>query len=84
MIGRPAKRGDVIAAMNKLVREGVITSFRTDLFDKDDRGAEPTVTVMVDNPSNPDPVLRRVREALVPLGLDLKVQLSTWQTKGRD
>jgi hypothetical protein len=35
MTKRKPTRGDVIATLNKLVRDGVIASFRTDLFDKD-------------------------------------------------
>jgi hypothetical protein len=34
-MARQTTRGDVIATLNGLVRDGVIASFRTDLFDKD-------------------------------------------------
>ena len=78
---RPTSRSDVIALLNGLVREGVIASFRTDLFDKEETGAEPTVTVTVQNPKDPEPVLQRVREALEPLGFDLTVRGSTWQSR---
>jgi hypothetical protein len=81
MAGRVTNRSDVIARLNGLVRQEVIVSFRTDLFDKDETGSEPTVTVTVQNPKDPEPVLQRVREALEPLGFDLTVRGSTWQSR---
>ena len=80
MARRPITRADVIVTMNALQREGVIVSFRTDLFDAQETGAEPTVTVTVHDRKNPDPTLQRVREALAPLGFDLTVRGSTWQS----
>ena len=81
MTKRSTSRSDVIALLNGLVREGVIVSFRTDLFDKEGAGSEPTVTVTVPDPNDPEPVLQRVREALAPLGIDLTVRGSTWQSR---
>ena len=81
MSGRPTKRGDIIAVLNRLVREGVIASFETDLFDKLHRGTAPTVSVMVPDPKNPEPTLQHVRKALDPLGVDVTVLLSVWQVE---
>ncbi|HEX2555097.1 MAG TPA: hypothetical protein VHL98_15470 [Microvirga sp.] len=83
MAGRPTKRGDIIAVLNGLVREGAIASFETDLFDKFNEGAAPCVSVTVREPEDPEPALQRVREALAPLGVDVTVYLSTWQSGGR-
>ena len=83
MPGRPTKRGDIIAVLNRLVREGVIASFETDLFDKFHEGAPPTVSVTVNDPANPEPALQLVREALTPLRIGVVVLLSTWQSGGK-
>jgi hypothetical protein len=69
---RKPTRGDVIATLNKLVRDGVIASFRTDLFDKD-RSDKPDVAVAVSDPANCGDTLRQVQQALQPLGMDLIV-----------
>ncbi len=45
-MARQTTRGDVIATLKGLVRDGVIASFRTDLFDKD-RSDKPDVAVAV-------------------------------------
>ena len=82
MSGRPTKRGDIIAVLNRLVREGVIASFETDLFDKFHRGTPPTVSVTVPDPKNPEPTLQHVRKALDPLRIDVTVLLSVWQIEG--
>ncbi len=71
MARRPT-RGDVIATLNKLVRDGVITSFRTDLFDKD-RSDKPDVAVAVSDPAKSAEALRQVQEALQHLGRNLIV-----------
>ncbi len=84
MGAKRVSRGDVISTLNRLVQEGVITSFRTDLFDREEVGAEPTVIVMVPDPGQPEPALRRVREGLTPLGVNLTVRLSTWQMRSGD
>lgn len=83
MSGRPTKRGDIIQILNRLVREGVIASFETDLFDKFNEGTGLTVSVTVNDPQDSEPSLQLVRDALAPLGLDVAVLLSTWQTGGR-
>ena len=83
MPARRTNRGDIIQVLNGLVREGVIASFETDLFDKFDEGAAPSVSVTVKDPGNPEPALQLVREALAPLGIDVTVLLSTWQSGGR-
>ena len=80
MSGRPTKRGDIIAVLNRLVREGTIASFETDLFDKFHKGTPPTVSVTVHDPNDPDPAMQQVREALEPLGIDVRVLLSVWQS----
>jgi hypothetical protein len=72
MTKRKTTRGDVIAILNRLVREGVITSFKTDLFDKD-RSDKPDVAVAPSDPENCGEALRQVREALEPLGIDLSI-----------
>lgn len=82
MSGRPTKRGDIIAVLNGLVREGVIASFETDLFDKFHRGTPPVVSVTVPDPKNPEPTLQHVRKALDPLRIDVTVLLSVWQIEG--
>lgn len=69
---KKSNRGDVIAVLNALVRDGVITSFRTSLFDKE-TGQEPDIAVGVAAPDRCDDALRQVRQALEPLGVDLKV-----------
>jgi hypothetical protein len=71
---RRSTRGDVIAALNKLVQEGVITSFQTRLFDKV-HANEPEIRVTVPDPSTSDDALRQVRAALKPLGLHLTVEI---------
>jgi hypothetical protein len=71
-VAQRTKRGDVIATLNRLVREGVITSFQTQLFDKD-RSDKPDVAVAVADLGRCDEVLRQVQEALQPLGMDLSV-----------
>ena len=68
--------------LNRLVREGVIASFETDLFDKFHRGTPPTASVTVHNPDDPEPALQQVRDALAPLGIDVTVLLSVWQLGG--
>ena len=80
MTGRLTKRGDIIAVLNRLVREGAIASFETDLFDKFHRGTPPVVSVTVHEPKNPEPALQHVRKALAPLGIDVTVLLSVWQS----
>ena len=72
MTKRKPTRGDVIATLNKLVRDCVIASFRTDLFDKD-RSDKPDVAVAVSDPANCGDALRQVQQALQPLGMDLIV-----------
>ena len=72
MRAKKSNRGDVIAVLNALVRDGVITSFRTSLFDKE-TGQEPDIAVGVAAPDRCDDALRQVRQALEPLGVDLKV-----------
>jgi hypothetical protein len=69
-------RGDVIETLNRLVAEGVIASFRTDLFDRDEAGSAPSVAVTVHDAHDPEPTLQRVRDALEPLGINLTVRLS--------
>ena len=64
--------------LNTLVREGVIASFETDLFDKFHRGAPPTASVTVHNPNDPEPALQQVREALAPLGIDRLDAAEAW------
>jgi hypothetical protein len=81
--GRPTKRGDIVQVLNRLVRERVIVSFQTDLFDKWNRGRPLTVAVTVKDQDNPEPALQLVRDALVPLGREVVVLLSTWQSGGR-
>ena len=73
-MAKRATRGDVIAVLNRLVREGVITSFQTNLFDKD-RADKPDIAVAVADLANCGEALRQVREALQPLGLDLIVMV---------
>jgi hypothetical protein len=71
-MARQTTRGDVIATLNGLVRDGVIASFRTDLFDKD-RSDKPDVAVAVADLGRCDEVLHQVQEALQPLAMDLIV-----------
>ncbi len=68
------KRGDVIAALNRLVREGVITSFQTRLFDKE-WSLEPDVRISVADPETAADALKQVRAALEPLGMNLTVEV---------
>jgi hypothetical protein len=63
-----------VAALNKLVRDGVITDFKTDLFDKD-RSDKPDVAVSVSDPMRAGDALRKSRDALEPLGLNLIVMV---------
>ena len=71
-MARQTTRGDVIATLNGLVRDGVIASFRTDLFDKD-RSDKPDVAVAVSDPAKSAEALRQVQEALQHLGRNLIV-----------
>ena len=68
MTGRPAKRGDVIVVLNRLVREGVITSFQTNLFDKETAQA-PDIAVAVPNTDRCNEAVQQVLQALEPLGV---------------
>ena len=69
-----ASPADVVTALNKLVRDGVITDFKTDLFDKD-RSDKPDVAVSVSDPMRAGDALRKSRDALEPLGLNLIVMV---------
>jgi hypothetical protein len=77
-----ARPSDVIATLNRLVGEGVITSFQTQLFDKD-RSDKPDVAVAVADLGRCDEVLRQVQEALEPLGMDLIVVVDLLSIPGR-
>ncbi len=72
MSAKKTKRGDVIVVLNGLVREGVITSFRTNLFDKESPEG-PDIAVGVANTDRCDEVVQQVLQALEPLRVDLKV-----------
>ena len=72
MSAKKTKRGDVIVVLNRLVREGVITSFRTNLFDKEAAQA-PDIAVGVANTDRCDEAVQQVLQALEPLRVDLKV-----------
>ena len=68
-------RGKVNVVLNGLVREGVITGFRTN-FDVPERLSGPIVTVTVPASGSPEDVQVRVTNAVaaVAIGIDIIVE----------
>jgi hypothetical protein len=68
-------RGKVNVVLNGLVREGVITGFRTN-FDAPERLSGPFVTVIVPASRSPEDVRVRVINAVaaVAIGIDIIVE----------
>jgi hypothetical protein len=68
-------RGKVNVVLNGLVREGVITRFRTN-FDVHDEASAPVVTVTTPSGRSPEDVQVRVINAIaaVAIGIDIIVE----------
>ena len=68
MTGKPSIRGEVNVALNRLVRDGVLESFKTN-FDADRiPGWVPEVTITISATANLARVLEQVDAAMRPLG----------------
>ncbi len=72
MPGVPKIRGKVNVVLNQLVREGVITGFRTN-FHVHDKASTPVVTVIAPSGGLLDEVRVRVMEALADVAIGINV-----------
>lgn len=70
-----AVRGDLNQVLNGLVREGVLTGFRTNFAVRKEAGWQPEVFISVPDLEEAGQALRCVRHALESLGTDLTVVL---------
>jgi hypothetical protein len=66
-------RGDLVKTLNGLVREGAISGFRTNLFDKQE--VEVIVTVTAPEADELDATWQRVTQALASLPFDVVVRV---------
>ena len=66
-----ASWGDVNATLNRLVREGVISGFRTNRGDKSSTGLHVTVTPGAD--ARPEDLKARIMSVLTPLDDEVTV-----------
>jgi hypothetical protein len=67
---RRISHGDIAQALNDLVHEGVIASFRTNFVAKNDPGWVPVVAVIPGEDVAVAAAIARVQEAVRPLGID--------------
>jgi hypothetical protein len=67
-------RGDIAQILNQLVRDGAITSFRTN-FDSRQRDDEVVVTVTAPAADDLDLAEQKVRQALKPLQASIVVRV---------
>ncbi len=74
MAARATVRGDIAQVLNGLVRDGVITGFRTNLFDRE-RTGEVVVIVTAPEGEGLDGVHEKVRQALDPLSIHAAVRV---------
>jgi hypothetical protein len=75
--------GEVAGALNRLVRKGVITSFKTNFADRDEPGWVPEVTVVPVDETAVEGALDRVEEAIFALGVQtITAELSSSSESG--
>ncbi len=74
MTGRPTQRGDVIQILNRLLEEGRIAGFSTNLFEKP-LPRQPAVTVFNRMGDDPKAVEQTVLQALAAVGASVDVQV---------
>jgi hypothetical protein len=72
-MGQRHLRGDLVQALNSLVRAGTISGFRTNLFDGLED--EVTVTVTATEADELDTTWQKVNRALAPLPFDVVVRI---------
>jgi hypothetical protein len=63
------RHGEVAAVLNRLVREGLITSFKTNFVAKNEAGWTPEVTATLPAGADVAASLERVEGAVMPLGV---------------
>ncbi len=73
MVGTRSKRGDVIQVLNRLLDEGRIAGFSTNLFEKPPP-QQPAVTVFNRMGDDPKAVEQTVLQALAAVGTSVDVQ----------
>lgn len=66
---RHVRHGEVAATLNRLVREGLITSFRTNFVAKNEAGWTPEATATLPAGADLAATLERVEGAVMPLGI---------------
>ncbi len=74
MAARPTARGDVAQILNGLVRDGIISGYRTNLFDRE-RTGEIVVTVTAPEADDVDGLQEKVSQALAPLTISATVRV---------
>ncbi len=74
MTGRPTQRGDVIQILNRLLEEGQIAGFSTNLFEKPPP-QQPAVTVFTRMGDDPKAVEQTVLQALAAVGASVDVRV---------
>ena len=74
MVRRGSKRGDVVAILNRMLRENRIAGFSTNLFEQP-TPHHPRVTVFNRMGDDPSTVEREVREALAEAGASVEVRV---------
>jgi hypothetical protein len=72
--GRPSKRGDVVAILNRMLRENRIAGFTTNLFERP-APEHPRVTVFNRMGDDPKAVEQEVCEALAAAGASIEVRV---------
>ncbi len=68
MTGKPRIRGEINVALNRLVREGVLASFKTNFDAESTPGWVPEVTIAIPETADLARVLEQVDAAVRPLG----------------
>ncbi len=74
MAARPTARGDVAQILNGLVRDGIISGYRTNLFDRE-RTGEIVVTVTAPEADDVDGLQEKVSQALASLTISATVHV---------
>jgi 4'-phosphopantetheinyl transferase EntD len=69
-MARRISHGDIAQALNGLIREGVIASFRTNFADKREPLWVPEVAIVPGEDVSIATAVARVQEAVRPLGID--------------
>ena len=68
MTGKPKIRGEINVALNRLVREGVLDSFKTNFDAEKIPGWVPEITVMISETADLASALEQVDAAVRPIG----------------